>query len=988
MPGRFLTDAERERLMCFPAEVSAEDLVSAFTLSPDDITNVLLHRGQQNYLGFALQICALRYLGFSPDRLSTAPSSVVAYVARQIGVSTEVLAHYGTRPQTRTDHLQEILSYLKFRDASAIDMQTLALFLLERALEHDKPMVLFQMACERLKSDGIVRPGVTVLERMVMTAREQAELETSRRLQPVLTEELQAKLDHLLHPEATLKRTPLVWLRQGAVSFSPAAIVGEIEKLSYIRGLGVEQWNLAALTPNRRKFLAQLGKKSTNQALQRTPPQRRYPILLSFSHQIAEELVDEILDLFDRCMGQVDARARRDLDEFRRNAARATNEKVLLFKDLAEMVLDTQIADPDVRTHIYQRHSKEHLQAALEESERLMRPSDDNYFDFLTARYNYVRQFAPALLFAFTFRSNRRGEPLVEAVSVLRRIKRKVPDNAPVDFVPAKWRPYVIDKEGTIDRRYYEMCVLWELRGALRAGDVWLEGSRRYANPETYLIPTEQWATMRMETCRLVHVPEAGAERLRERQQELEARLTQFDTGLPRNSQVRIEKGELIISPLRAEEVPARVSILQQAVQESLPLVELTDLLVEIDGWTHFSRHFEHAGGSEPRTKEHLTHLYAAILAQACNLGITAMAQLADLSYEQLEWCTNWYLREETLRSAVTTIVNYQHRLPLGRSFGSGTLSSSDGQCFPVAVKTRNATALPRYFGLGQGLTFFSWTSDQFSQYGTKVAPSTKRDATYVLDEILDNETELPIAEHATDTAGYTEIVFALFDLLGLQFAPRIRDLGDQRLYRMDRTKTYQHIEPLLKGTINQEVILNAWDDLIRVAGSLKRGWVTSSLFISRLQAHPRQNALARALQEYGRLVKTNFIFHYLLSEEYRRRIHAQLNKGEALHALRQFLFFANQGQLRRHQPEDQANQASCLNLLTNAVVTWNTVYMMDAIATLRAKGHVIADNDLVHLSPSLYAHINPYGKYHFETMPSLEQQSRRPLRQPSVLKA
>ena len=86
--------------------------------------------------------------------------------------------------------------------------------------------------------------------------------------------------------------------------------------------------------------------------------------------------------------------------------------------------------------------------------------------------------------------------------------------------------------------------------------------------------------------------------------------------------------------------------MLQQAVQESLPLVELTDLLVEVDSWAHFSRYLEHAGGSEPRTKEQLTHLYAAILAQACNLGITAMAQLADLSYEQLEWCTNWYLRK------------------------------------------------------------------------------------------------------------------------------------------------------------------------------------------------------------------------------------------------------------------------------------------------------------------------------------------------------
>ncbi len=145
---------------------------------------------------------------------------------------------------------------------------------------------------------------------------------------------------------------------------------------------------------------------------------------------------------------------------------------------------------------------------------------------------------------------------------------------------------------------------------------------------------------------------------------------------------------------------------------------------------------------------------------------------------------------------------------------------------------------------------------------------------------------------------------------------------------------------------------------------------------------------LARALQEYGRLVKTLFILRYLENPDYRRRIHAQLNKGEALHALRQFLFFANQGYIRQHQPEDQANQSSCLNLVTNAVVTWNTTYMMDAITNLRAKGHAVADSDLVHLSPALYAHVSRYGKYHFEAEATLDQQPRRPLRQPSVLKA
>src|SRR4029434_10370403 len=121
-------------------------------------------------------------------------------------------------------------------------------------------------------------------------------------------------------------------------------------------------------------------------------------------------------------------------------------------------------------------------------------------------------------------------------------------------------------------------------------------------------------------------------------------------------------------------------------------------------------------------------------------------------------------------------------RLPLSRHWGGGALSSSDGQRFPVSGKVRYATALPRYFGYGRGVTFYTWTSDQFSQYGTKVIPATVRDATYVLDEILDNETELPLVEHTTDTAGYTDIVFALFDLLGLQFSPRLSDFARRQL--------------------------------------------------------------------------------------------------------------------------------------------------------------------------------------------------------------
>ena len=155
---------------------------------------------------------------------------------------------------------------------------------------------------------------------------------------------------------------------------------------------------------------------------------------------------------------------------------------------------------------------------------------------------------------------------------------------------------------------------------------------------------------------------------------------------------------------------------------------------------------------------------------------------------------------------------------------------------------------------------------------------------------------------------------------------------------------------------------------------------MTASLLISRLQSYRRQNALARALQEYGRLVKTAFILRYLESEQLRRRINTQLNKGESLHSLREFLFFAHRGKIRRKQEEEQVHQATCLNLLTNSVIAWNTVYMSAVIERLRIEGHPIQEADLAHLSPCRYEHINPYGKYGFEAK-DLGGAKLRPLR-------
>ncbi len=146
----------------------------------------------------------------------------------------------------------------------------------------------------------------------------------------------------------------------------------------------------------------------------------------------------------------------------------------------------------------------------------------------------------------------------------------------------------------------------------------------------------------------------------------------------------------------------------------------------------------------------------------------------------------------------------------------------------------------------------------------------------------------------------------------------------------------------------------------------MKLGWVTASLLVSRLQAKPRKNALTRALQEYGRLQKTIFLLRYAQDVDLRKRINRQLNKGEELHALRRFIFFANEGHVCKRQIEEQTDQALCLNLVTNAVIAWNTVRSQEILARLKDEGYPLRGRDLVHLSPTRHAHINPYGRYRF----------------------
>jgi TnpA family transposase len=324
---------------------------------------------------------------------------------------------------------------------------------------------------------------------------------------------------------------------------------------------------------------------------------------------------------------------------------------------------------------------------------------------------------------------------------------------------------------------------------------------------------------------------------------------------------------------------------LRETIQASVARVRIEDLLQDVDEWCGFTRAFQPLGGYV-RRGSHDAHraLLATLIAHGTNLGLAAMSQSTDcLTAEALQDTSRWFLREATLKPANTILVDYHHRLPISRVWGDGSRSSSDGQRFGIERDSLLGAFYPRYFGYYQrALTIYAHTSDQSSVYATQAISCVPREAPYVLSGILDNETELRIREHTSDTHGATEQLFGICALLGIAFMPRLKDLADQVLYRINRDADYGPLNPVLRGVTNLDLIAEQYDPLVRIVASLKDRTAPAAIVLQRLINAAPADRLAKALTALGGLVKTIHILRYMHEVPLRQAIQLQLNRGES----------------------------------------------------------------------------------------------------------
>ncbi|KQZ99881.1 hypothetical protein ASD64_13780 [Mesorhizobium sp. Root157] len=269
------------------------------------------------------------------------------------------------------------------------------------------------------------------------------------------------------------------------------------------------------------------------------------------------------------------------------------------------------------------------------------------------------------------------------------------------------------------------------------------------------------------------------------------------------------------------------------------------------------------------------------------------------LTMRQLAWAHDWHIREEGYTGAHAILVNAQRHLPLAKLWGDGTTSSSDGQYFPAGGHAEAIGDLNARYGPNPGAKFYRFTSDQYGAFHIIAMNANASEAIYVLDGLLYHGSDLAIETHYVDTGGVSDMSFALCHLVGFQLVPRLRGLKDRRLYLFPGDTPPENLAPLVGEPINVERIKANWDDILHLVTTIRSGQVRPSTLLAKLSAFPRQNGLALALRDIGRINRSIFLPQWWQNPEMRRNATAGLNKSEAQNTLARALFFNRLGELR-----------------------------------------------------------------------------------------
>ncbi|MDB9706969.1 Tn3 family transposase [Planktotalea frisia] len=909
----------------------------------------------------------------------------IAYVASQLDHSVPSNVRYPDR--TRQRHQQVILDFHGFTPFDLSASTTLATEIATMARMHLKPRLIFDRCVDFLIQRRVQVPSAHRLNDLIRASLHERKAELIALMDSQLLAETRNLLDDLFTAPDAQNRYRLTLLKRLSQSTSPSRIkeaVADFAILSELHHqLGDILVQLDLGTAGIRYFAGGVLRSEIFQMRRRDQNDRYIHAAAFVAHQFYR-CQDNMVDLWLSVMASFKTAAARDYQETlvqeRQNQQRqieivVNGLEVSVFgvmRDIRSVMSAANLSDAEKVAATLALLE----QGQTEDFDRLKddlasTAQDASWHAILEARSLKLQNRLSPLLRALNFMPNKQAAALLAAIDHFKADGDLSTSHAPTEFLNVEQRATLVRADGTFRVSLYKVFLFQAVTTAIKSGDLNVEQSYKYRPMDAYLIDKERWQQEKghlLERSGLTEFTDP-APVLATLNSALSAQYQATNDRAADNSHLNLRKDGTFHIGTPASD-PSEADPLGDLFPQRQD-VPLAQVLETVNNHCSMLHSFEHWQQTHVRRATSHPALLAGIMGLGCGIGVRKMARISSkITESELDHTVNWRFSLENIRAANDAVIKAMDAMDLPNLYRQSQdqlHTASDGQKFEVRGDSLHASRSFKYFGQGQGVSAYTFVDERNFLWHSLMISAADRESAYVIDGLMCNDV-VKSDIHSTDTHGYTEAVFGLTHLLGFSFAPRIKGVGKQTLYifkPINQGARDWAIRP--DKTINEAVLRENWDDLLRLVATIKLKENTASDIFRRLNSYSRQHAIYQTLKAFGQIIKSLFILRYIDDLTLRQAIERQLNKVELANRFTRAVAVGNPREFTQVEKEEQEVAEACNRLIKNSIICWNYLYLtrqVEKAPDTHARKNLLCL--IASHSPMSWAHINMLGEYDF----------------------
>lgn len=873
----------------------------------------------------------------------------IEYAVSILGLNLNALESVSYPKRTRINHQAIILKLFGYTAFNDCNQEELSRHVYVQVKSYQSPRLIFADIIEYLQSRKIVLPRYRQFVNLISDQVQKYKSDIHECLATCLDQHTKAQLDVLLSQDDD-RHYALRFLKRYNQSLRPGNIRENLDDFNRIKSLYTlieKPFKALDLNHEGAMYLTRFVERNKSLHLAQRIDDTRHVSLIAFIAYQYFQGHDILADILLQSVQSVKNAVQEHLKEGRaknytvqnkafNNIVTQTRASLIPpLEQISSLAFNTDMSPDECLLRIREvltsqqspidscRNSLRDLEASLQAAGQ----QDKEYFSALEIKSRKLQNRVSGIIKSIEFTGHK------ELLKAIRHFQTKdiIDNTAPTSFLSDAEQEHLEDDKGNFRVSLYKALLFLKVAEALKSGALSLPYSYKYRHLDDYLIPKEQWNAKRGD-----YIKQAGLEDLVDIEKILCASEKELQSSFKAVNKLILQDktpdiicrtdGSFIVKTPKLEEKETH------SISNILPYkkdVPIQSVLSVINEQTGFLGQFTHDIPSQQHHRPENEALLATLLAYSGNVGIARMARITKgQSQAIMETIAALYMQIDNTKRAndcilrkIDEVANYFIAAGLRHT-------SSDGQKYIVDGDSLNANMSYKYPGFKRALSSYTFLDNRFGHFYATVISSAEREACYVLDGIMYNHV-VKSDIHSTDTHGFTEAVFALMHMMGITFAPRLKNLSDQTLYGFKSTKADQGDFIVPKKYLKRDLIKQNWDDVLRFAATIKLRYASSSQLFKRLNSYSKQHALYQALKEFGRLRKTLFILRYMQDVEFRQAIEKQLNRGENSNKFSKAVAFGNNQEIMFEEKEEQEVAENCRQLVKNAIILWNYLYLV-----------------------------------------------------------